>query len=349
MKWTIHPIDQLDRFESAWRNLNGSGVDLPVLDPDYVFNLVKYLGTGRELLAVCDGTGGPAAMAVLTLKKPGVWAAFEAGGCPLGIWISDPSVSLESLVSGLFRALPGIAVLVSLTRRDPDLTLRPRDEVGVRTVDYIRTPRLTLRGTFETYWAARTKNFRQNVKKGRNRLKRDGIESRFVVLTDPDAVANGVDAYGFLESSGWKAETGNALHPTNAQGRFFREMMRLFARRNQALVSQFWIGDQLAASDLFVCNRGVIIDFRTSYNETFKHVSPAELMREDFVKYVYEKGRFEAIEYYGEYINWHKNWADHVRTMYHANYYRWPALARFHQAMPGRAKWRGETRSGLEG
>ena len=90
MKWTIHPIDQLDRFESAWRNLNGSGVDLPVLDPDYVFNLVKYLGTGRELLAVCDGTGGPAAMAVLTLKKPGVWAAFEAGGCPLGIWISGP-------------------------------------------------------------------------------------------------------------------------------------------------------------------------------------------------------------------------------------------------------------------
>jgi len=344
MKWTIHPIDQLSRFETTWRNLNEAGTDLPVLDPAYVFNLVTYLGSGRELLAVCDGTGGPVAMAVLTPKKPGVWAVFEAGGCPLGIWINDPSVDLDSLIAGLFRALPGFAVLVSLTRRDPDLTSRPRDEGWVRTVDYISTSRITLSGTFEAYWAARTKHFRQNIRTSRNRLKRDGIETRFVVLTDPDAVACAVDAYGVLESSGWKAETGNALHPTNAQGRFFREMMRLFAQRNQALVSQFWVGDQLAASDLYVHNQRILINLRTSYNETFKHISPAELMREDLLGYLYGKGHFEAIEYYGEYMKWQKNWTDHVRTMYHANYYRWPVLARFHQATAGKTKWRGEAR-----
>ena len=297
MKWTIYPIDQLSRFESAWRNLNESGANLPVLDPDYVFNLVKYLGTGQELLAVCDGTGGPVALAVLTSSKPGVWATFEAGGCPFGIWINDPSVDLDYITTELLRTLPGITFLVSLTGRDPDLTPRPRDEGWVQTLDYIRTPRLSLRGTFKTYWAARTRGFRQNLRTRRNRLKRDGIEPRLVVLTKPDAVANAVDAYGLLESSGWKADSGNALHPTNAQGRFFREMMLLLARRDQALVSQFWIGDQLAASDLYICNREVLINLRTSYNETFKHVSPAELMREDFIKYVCQKARFEAIEY----------------------------------------------------
>jgi len=348
MKWTIHPIDQLGRFESAWRDLNGLGNNLSVLDPVYAFNLVKYLGTGRELLAVCDNTGGPAAMAVLTPQKPGVWATFEAGGCPLGLWVSDPSVGLDSLVSGLFRALPGTAVLVSLTRRDPDLMPRPKDEGLVRTIDYIRTSRLLVRETFEACWGARTKHFRRNLKNSRNRLKKDGFDTRFVVITDPDAVANGVDTYGFLESAGWKSETGNALHPTNAQGQFFREMMRRFAIRDQAFVSQFWIGEQLAATDLYIHNRGILIYLRTTYNETFKRVSPADLMREDFVKYICEIGGFEAIEYYGEYRNWHKNWADNVRTIYHTNYYRWPALALFHQAAAGKAKWRREPRSGLE-
>jgi len=340
MKWTIHPIDQLGRFESAWRSLNESEVNLPLLDPDYVFNLVKHLGTGRDLLAVCDGTGGPAAMTVLTRSKPGAWMAFEAGGCPLGIWINDPSADLDSLIAGLFRALPGFAVLISLTRRDPELTPRPADGGWVRTVDYNRTSRLTLSGTFEAYWAARKKQFRQNIRTSRNRLKRDGIETRFVVLTEPEAVADAVDAYGLIESTGWKGTAGSALHPTNAQGQFYRNTMRLLASRNKALVSQFWVGDQLAASDLYIHNRGILINLKTSYDEAFKYASPADLLREEFFKYLYEKDCFEAIEYFGKYSKWQKNWTNHVRTMYHVNYYRWPALARFHEAMVGKAKWR---------
>lgn len=47
-------------------------------------------------------------------------------------------------------------------------------------------------------------------------------------VTDPAGVAAALADYGALESAGWKAGTGTAIHPDNAQGRFYRRMLEAF-------------------------------------------------------------------------------------------------------------------------
>ena len=50
-----------------------------------------------------------------------------------------------------------------------------------------------------------------------------------------------VDA--ILESAGWKAGSGTAVAPDNAQGRFYRAMLEAFAARGQARIYRYRFGD----------------------------------------------------------------------------------------------------------
>ena len=39
----------------------------------------------------------------------------------------------------------------------------------------------------------------------------------------------------------------------------------------------------------------------------------------------------DLVEFYGKLMEWHTRWTDHVRTLYHINYYRWPWLSTVQQ------------------
>ena len=75
---------------------------------------------------------------------------------------------------------------------------------------------------FDDYWSKRGRNLRQNLKRQRNRLERESVETRMTVVEDPNLIADSVDRYGALESAGWKGREGTSLHPDNAQGKFYR-------------------------------------------------------------------------------------------------------------------------------
>ena len=98
---------------------------------------------------------------------------------------------------------------------------RPVEQRCLRTLDYIRTARITVEGSsFEKYWTSRGRNLRKNMRRQLNVLKRAEIEPRLEVLSRPEEMAQAIADYGRLESAGWKAETGTAIHPDNDQGRF---------------------------------------------------------------------------------------------------------------------------------
>jgi hypothetical protein len=46
--------------------------------------------------------------------------------------------------------------------------------------------------------------------------------------------------------------------------------------------------------------------------------------------------KLHRIEFYGALMDWHTNWTDEIRTMYHLNCYRWPLLASIHDVVRGR-------------
>jgi CelD/BcsL family acetyltransferase involved in cellulose biosynthesis len=331
MSWQLMPASPVDSWAARWRQLHLRAGAPVLLDADFVAPLLAQFGSGAELLACYEQAGQTLAMAIVVPRGRAAWATFQPAQAPVGCWLSAPGLDLAPLLRTLLRALPGPALLLSLTQCDPALLPRPRAGRELDTFDYIDTARITMAGGFTQFWAARGKNLRANLKKQRARLDKEGLAVRLDVRRDAADMAAAVADYGRLESAGWKAVGGTAVHPDNAQGRFYRAMLEALCRRGGGSVYRYYIGEQLVAMDLCVEDAGAIVVLKTSYDERVAHgLSPALLMREEACQALFGAARLPRIEFYGKVMEWHLRWTDEVRTMYHINYYRWPALRRLH-------------------
>jgi len=334
MSWSVAPAAEFAVHAGRWEALHAAGAASPLLAADFVAPLLAAFGTGREVLAWHDAGGRTDAMAVLAPSRAGIWNTFQPSQAPVGLWLQRSDAAPLALLPGLYRALPGPALALGLTQCDPMLMARPAEGATVRTLDYIQTARITIGCGFDAYWDARGKNLRSNLKKQRNRLRQEGIDTRLEICRAPQQMAQAVADYGRLEGGGWKAAGGTAVDAGNAQGRFYTSMLEAFAARGAASAYRYWIGDRLAAMDLCVEGGGCIVVLKTAYDESLaRQLSPALLMREEACRGLFDEGRFERIEFYGRVMEWHLRWTDEVRTMYHLNAYRWPGLARLHALM----------------
>ncbi len=331
MKWTLTPARDFAQHAASWRTLHARCAASPMLAAEFVEPLLAAFGDGTQWLASCEYEGATVAMALLAPSGRGTWASFQPAQAPIGIWLQQSDIALPKLLAPLLPALPGMPLIFALTQLDPFLLARPDGSDQLRTMDYIDTAKVTLAGSFDTYWEARGKNLRSNLKKQRARLDKEGVALRLQVSREPGEVAAAIADYGRLESAGWKAGGGTAVGADNAQGRFYRAMLEGFCRNGAGSIYRYWFDEQLVAMDLCIEDGAQIIVLKTTYDESVpKSLSPTLLMREEAVRALFDAGKFERIEFYGKVMEWHTRWTDEVRTLYHVNYYRWPALGRLH-------------------
>ncbi|HEY1147795.1 MAG TPA: GNAT family N-acetyltransferase [Pseudoduganella sp.] len=337
MSWRLLPATEFARHTDLWRDCNATTTRSPLLEPDFVQALLDAFGTGEEKLAIHEQNGRVTAMGIVAPGGRGAWSTFQPSQAPVSLWMHDPNAELQPLLGGLLRALPGLPLMLGLTQRDPQLENRPAESGQLNTADYIRTARVSLAGTFEEYWNARGKNLRTNLKKQRSKLQKDGIVPRLEAFRAPEQMAQAVADYGRLESAGWKAGRGTAVHPDNPQGRFYTQMLEAFARRGAACVYRYWFNEQLVATDLCIEGHGCVIVLKTTYDESVpSSLSPTLLMREECVQQLFGEQRFERLEFYGKVMEWHTRWTEEIRTMYHVNLYRWPGLMPLHRLVQNR-------------
>ena len=338
MKWEFHPLSDFDRLAAAWDSLNDQPGGSVLQSADFVGPLLRCFGTGKQVLAVASDGEKMHAMALLQQDKRGAWSSFQPSQAPLGLWVQDSGMPLENHARALLKALPGWPFLLAVQQIDPELRARPPNGNQIGTLDYIRTARVTLLGTFEQYWASRGKNLRQNIKKQRSKLDKEGVVTRLEAITDPALVPAAMTDYGRLESAGWKASNGTAVHPENAQGRFYSALMATFLRRGQGVIYRYWYDEAVVAMDLCIEGNGSLIILKTTYDESIRDSSPATLMRHDYFPSLFGKERLQRLEFYGKLMEWHTRWSDEVRTTYHSNIYRWRILPALHQWFRKRPK-----------
>lgn len=337
MTWTLLPATEFAAYAGRWQQLNLETSASPLLETDFVQPLLVQFGTGKELLACYERGNEMLAMAIMAPRGRGAWETFQPSQAPIGMWMHRQHLALEPLLAELIRKLPGMPLVLGLTQRDPGLSPRPADNGALRAMDYIETSKITLQGTFEDYWNTRGKNLRTNMKKQRAKLQKEGIVARLECSRAPEDVAAAISDYGKLESAGWKAQGGTAIHPDNAQGRYYQAMLEGFCRRGAGTINRYWFDEKLVAMNLCIEGDGSLIILKTTYDESVSsQYSPAFLLLEETVQQLYESGKFNRLEFYGKVMEWHRRWTDEVRTMYHINSYRWPALLRLHTVLKNR-------------
>lgn len=336
MNWTFYPVGQYEDFRSQWAALNTSGVNTPLLDPDFFFPLIETFATGKERIAICGDPAAPEAIGIFTPVRALGWTTFQPLQSPVSAWLTRTPAFDEAMLLSLAKALPGITLLLAISQQDPALAARPTDSARLATLDYIPTAHIKVAGTFEDYWAGRGKNLRHNIKRQRNRLKRESVETRLEWLTAPEDMAGAVRDHGNLESAGWKLDAGGAIHADNAQGAAYRALLGNFARRGKAIVMRYFYGDTLVASDLCISDDRQLIVLKTAYDESQQATSPAHLMRHEAYTRVFADQAVERIEFYGRAMDWHRKWTDDIRTMYHVNFYPWPLFKTLHTMLKKR-------------
>lgn len=330
MTWTLHPIAQLPNFAAQWDALVQSRPGAPFLETAFLQPALNTFGTGQELLCLHHANGQLSAAAIVQRGSKGMWQIFQPSQLPLGAWIATESIDLLTAAGSLLAKLPGLAVGLGLPQLDVRFQPRPEDNATLRTQPYIQTAWVDIESGFDAYWDARGKNLRQNTRKQRNKLQADGTTTRLDCITDTANVAQAIVDYGMLESAGWKTADGTAIHPDNAQGKFYQEMLENFCRLNRCRIYRYWFGDKVVAMDLCICDDVAIVILKTTYDESYKQVSPSTLMRQDEFQQLFEEAKFKRIEFYGKVMEWHTRWTANSRDIYHATLYRWGLLKKLH-------------------
>jgi len=337
-RWTLVPLPGAAAFAphaAAWDALQARVTPLPFLESAFLAPLLDVFGSGKERLALRGDPRAPSAAAIVTPVGKGQWATFQPSQLPLGAWLSAAGEPLEPLAQGLLRALPLPALALGLTQIDSLFHPRAADDARWFGQAYIDTAWVELSGDFDTYWEARGKNLRQNLRKQAKKLETAGTATRLECLTAPEDVAPALTHYGRLEASGWKGQEGTAIAPGHPQYEFYRAMLEGFARKGRARIYQYWFDDAVVAMDLCIESGGKIVILKTAYDEAHKAVSPSTLMRQLQFQQLFEAaaagGPLRRIEFYGKVMEWHTRWTENARPVYHATLFRWawlPALKR---------------------
>lgn len=328
VRWAFHPLADLQRHAAAWDALNLAAGALPFLQSQFLVPLAKEFAFGGEFMAL--GFEGSNLVAGALLQRDGIGrvTTFQPSQLPLGPWQVAAGQDSWAMACSLLTSLPRFALGLGLTQLDTRFVDRPPQSPLVETLDYIQTAWVDVAGTFDAYWDARGKNLRTNMRKQRSKLEADGVALKFSTLTGVEEIPAALAQYGRLETAGWKSGVGTAVHPDNAQGRFYLAALQNFAGQGRARVWQLSFDDRVVAMDLCIESDDTLIVLKTAFDPEFKSVSPAFLLRLEAFRQVFEEGRHRRIEFYGRLMEWHTRWTANSRAIYHANIYRWALVPR---------------------
>jgi CelD/BcsL family acetyltransferase involved in cellulose biosynthesis len=321
-RWKILPAAAFEVHRDLWDSLNRSNADHPLLDSAFVEALLRHFGSKATRLAVSCDRDHPG-IALIERKSLGSWQTFQPSQAPLGL-IMMGAAPAYGQVDALLRSLPGYVLAFSVFQQDPDFTAFPdstRPALAQR-LDYIQTPRLTLSGPFEIYWQSRGKNLVHNLTRQRRRLAQHGGHLELAVDREASLVAEGMRAYGVLESKGWKGAEGTAVTAENGQGLFYREVLESFCQRGEGVVYRLLLDGRAIAVDLCLERGGTLVILKTTYEEEIAGLSPGLLLHQEIFKAAFSDPRLKVIEFYGPVRDWHTKWTTETRTMYHLTFHR---------------------------
>ena len=332
MHWRKLPATALltdTALQRQWDQLNAERLDLPFLSAAAIGAALQVFGDGTErLLVASDRDGSPAAMALLQSDGALRWRSFQPSQLPLGAWVAGPAITPVMLTRSLLRGPLGLCLVLSLTQTDTLTAAREPDAPDTTHGDYIDTAWVDIEGSFDDYWAARGKNLRQNMRKQRNKLAAAGTSTVMRVWRDAADMASALQRYGAIESIGWKAARGTAIHADNDQGRFYLRMFEHAARHGEAVIFEYLFDDRPVAMNLCLLRGGVLVVLKTTYDESIpSSLSPAFLLREAELQHFFAADSgIKRVEYYGRVMDWHTKLTDKQRGIYHLTGYRWPVV-----------------------
>lgn len=323
--WQLHPktaAGGLGTHREAWDRLNQHLMaGHSMLESMFIDALLRHFGERGAQLAVARQGEEPVAMLLLNAQTYGlgVWSSFLPSQTQIG-----PSLIPEGLcLRGLFAALPGYASELDLLCNDPRFgDLRELSGCPVQCLPHALTMSISLRGSFDDYWAQRPRKLIQNMRRYQRRLQQEAGEVRFRAITTVDEMPAALARYAKLEGQGWKGRQGTAVVIDDAQGKFYAELLQVFAARGQAVVHELWLGDALLASRMLVIGGQMAVMLKTAFSEAHERVAPGRILLQRSLEDLFERLPGGVVEFCTNADQDLLAWSTAQRWVNHVSVYR---------------------------
>lgn len=329
MAWIFSDaVETFRHHHRLWNELNAlSGAHI-LLDAESVQIQLDLL-VDRPVLLARQTASSSAAMLLLVQTGLGRWTSFQPSQQPIGHALFASRNGIEDLLVSLVRGLPGCALLLGITRQDPDASLLPQGDglALLQCIRYDQTGRVMLQPDFDAYWRQRPEDLRSGIKRRQRRLQREGRDWHLVVLDQPDQVEAGIRGYGQLEGSGWKGRIGTSVDAAGRQGLYYTALLKAHCRRGEGSIYQLMLDEQLVASQICVGRGRMSVSLKMAYDEQFRRDGPGYELQARIIEHLHRRPGVEAIEFYGRATaGWTSKWTHDLRWMFHLNVYRHPLV-----------------------
>lgn len=300
-------------LEGEWDTLADRVDAPPFLRPGYV--RVRHA-------AFDEGPG----FAVVTVRRDGVLhgalpvCAGPAGFGPPsnyetpveGIVADDPSAMRE--VAAALMAMPAPRVVFTyLVAGGPSGAVIDSAAAAAGRRAYrrttIRVPVVDTTGTWDGYWASRSRNLRHNVE----RCARRAREAGKLVFEVHDAFEDGrLEALlqeGFaVEASGWKGAEGTAILADVRTRTYYTELAAWAAAEGWLRLSFVRLDDRAIAFCFGIEAFGVHYALKVGYEDGMKKLSPGMLLMDGLIRRAFET-RMRSFDFAGHDAAWKSAWA----------------------------------------
>lgn len=160
--------------------------------------------------------------------------------------------------------------------------------------------------SFDAYFAALSKNMRQNLNYARRKLEQlPGYELRFMGGQNLDEKV--LEQFFVLEGSGWKGKDGTAICLHEALLNFYRALAHTSAQQQNFELHGLFVDNKLiAAHYAVICGQNMVLQ-KIAYDESYAKLSPGGVLLLAVIKREYESGKRRSIDLVGR-DDWKERW-----------------------------------------
>lgn len=314
--WTILPLENnLGSYKEIWDKLNAELYSSnPYFDSSFIEPLLAYFSAGRARICIFRRENEIDGLVIVVSLRLGKWSLFV----PAQAQIAPILVRHPENLQGLIHALPGLSLVLDLPCQDT-LHSPSLDEKSLLfgPVQHAHTMGVKLDGDFKGYWDVRSANLRKSMGRRLRKAQDAGFAVRLNHLTEPGDMQSVIARFGEMESAGWKGRGGTAVHADNAQGRFYTDVLRRFAKRGKASVYELYFNDTLIAMQLCIASPSMLVLLKTTYDESQAVFSPGRLLLYLLLEEEFAEKRVQTIEFYTNADSDGLAWATHDRWISH--------------------------------
>lgn len=313
---TIKSTAELLQHSRSWNDLwQRSDCGWPTMRAEPLAQwLATFASTARVQILVVDNEGTwVAALPLYETKFGPLRIGTMPGGdlCSVGDLLIDRNchesaecVSLHALVRGLAELkwpLVRFDAMFPESRRWQKF-LEALERHRLRSLARFRgsTGLITLGGTWDEYFASRSRNHRRHMRVVRKRAEGEGTLGLELVSNPPLAEIEALLRRGFeVEDRSWKASSGTSTLRTPGALPFFVEQAKLLSASGHLLLAFLMLDGKSIGFEYGWQSKGSYYSLKVGFDEAYGSLSPGQLLRCLMLEQFYASGTIDRVDYLG--------------------------------------------------